>query len=63
MDIESMLAEKCLDFEAQDGCTNIETGAEGEVNCSQFNSMKRGRNMWPKMLYCGCYHVDPAGGD
>jgi len=63
MDIESMLAEKCPDFKAKDGCTNMEAEAEGEVDCSQFDTMERGRKMWPKMLYCGCCRVDPAGGD
>ena len=58
-----MLAAKCPDFKAQDGCANMEAEAEGEVDCSQFDSMKRGRKMWPKMLYCGCCNGDPDGGD
>ena len=63
MDIESVLAAKCPDFKAKDGCTNMEAEAEGEVDCSQFDSMKRGHKMWPKMLYCGCGCRDDTGGD
>ena len=63
MDIESMLAAKCPAFKAEDGCTNMEADADGEVDCSQFDSMKRGRKMGPKMLYCGCGCRDDTGGD
>ena len=67
MDMESMLAVKCPDFKAEDGCANMEAEAAANSDyCSRFDSMKRGRNgkMGAKMLYCGCgCRVDPVGGD